>query len=411
MRAILFILPIFIFVFSNPIIAAELYVCPMHPHISGEHGDSCPICGMDLVPKVVEAPTTSNDKIPENALHITPTYVQALGVKTDEVTHHEFGKSVRAFGKISASTRLEQIVSVREKGWIVNLATDAIGDVVEKGDILFTYYSPDVMSAQSDYLIAQRQGRAIGNSNQRLRLVGMDDKAIKLFKKGKKMMEETPFHAPVSGTITMLNVRSGSHVTEGGSVMSIQDFSKVWVNADVPLRYLEFLSIGSSAKIIVPETAKEYKTTIDYIHPITNEKTRTATIRLVLDNVSGDLRPESYVDVVFSGESKSRLAVPSKALLYSAMGAYVIEALGDGYFNPVMVSTGISSGGLTEITGGLSLGQKIVTSGQFMLDAESNLRGGMAAMGHDHGGMDMGDKTESDIVIDRSTMDMGADHE
>lgn len=391
MRVLLFIS--LIFIFSHPVIAAqELYICPMHPHISGEAGDTCPICAMSLVPKVAEVPKTSDMDMgeqPEGALHIAPTYVQALGVETDKVTHHEFGKSVRAFGKISASTRLEQIVSVREKGWIVKLKTDAVGDVVKKGDVLFTYYSPDVMSAQSDYLIAQRQGRAIGNTDQRLRLVGMDSKAIKIFKKGRKMMEETPFHAPVSGTVTKLDIRAGSHVKEGGAVLSIQDFSKVWVNADVPLRYLQFLSVNSPANIIVPETREEYKAVIDYIHPITNDKTRTATIRLVLDNESGSLRPESYVDVVFSGESKSRLAVPSKALLYSRAGAYVIESVGDGYFKPVMVETGISSGGLTEITSGLSHGQNIVNSGQFMIDAESNLRGGMANM--DHGSMDMGD--------------------
>ncbi len=359
----------------------EVYICPMHPHITGEEGDNCPICGMYLVPKGGgNGPHEGHEDKPEGAFLIDPSYIQALGVKTVSITHHEFGRDIRAFGKIEPSTRLEYAVDVRTKGWIVDLAVDAVGDIVKKGDLLFTYYSPDLMNAQSDFLIGSR----VGNATQRLRLYGMDDKAIVELKERGKFFEETPFYAPEDGAVTMLNVRKGGHVNEGGSVLKLQDFSSVWVNVDVAIRDVQFLEADMTAIVTVPETGKEYETKIDFIHPVNDPKNRTVPVRLVLENPDGTLTPDTYVDAVFSANTQSRLAVPSEAVLYGKMGAYVIEDLGNGSFRPVMVQTGITAEGLTEITQGLSHGQIIVQSGQFMLDAESNLKGGMAAMGHNH---------------------------
>ena len=377
MRVLLSILLLFVFV-PTASATENIYICPMHPHISGEEGDTCPICGMALVPKTAEPPSDKNHS--EGAFHIDPSYVHLLGVKTAEVKHHKFGKSIQAFGHIAPNTRLEHAVDVRVKGWIVDLAASAIGDTVKKGDLLFTYYSPDLMTAQSDFLIGARVGRA----EQRLRLYGMDDQAIALLKKKGKFLGETPFYAPADGTVTMLNVRKGSHMNEGGSVLRLQDFSKVWVNVSVPTRDIQFLKSKTPARVIMPETGAKYETSIDFIHPVNDPQSRTATVRLILENSAGALKPDSYVDAVFNADVQSRLAVPTEAVLYGSMSAYVMENVGDGYFKPVMVETGITSNSLTEIKSGLKQGQSIVTSGQFMLDAESNLHGGTAAMGGGH---------------------------
>lgn len=371
---------------SDSVDSTPVYICPMHPHISGEEGDTCPICGMHLVPKNEGSQShEDHEDKPEGAFLIDPSYIQTLGVKTSGVSHQDFGKSIRAFGKIMPSTRLEYAIDVRTKGWIVDLNTDAVGDAVKKGDLLFTFYSPDLMNAQSDFLIGSR----VGNAAQRLRLYGMEDKAIAELKERGKFFEETPFYAPADGTVTMLNVRKGAHVNEGGSILKLQDFSKLWVNVDVPIRDVQFLEVGIPAKITIPETGEKYEALVDFIHPVNDPQNRTVTVRLVLDNPDGALKPDTYVDAAFNAKVQSRLAVPAEAVLYGGMGAYVIEDAGDGYFRPVMVETGITASGLTEITSGLSHGQKIVKSGQFMLDAESNLKGGMAAMGHDHGGKQM----------------------
>ncbi len=365
-----------------------VYICPMHPHIVGEEGGNCPICGMFLTLKQAEADpvhdeNSSRGNEVQGAIRINPSYIQTLGVKTSEARHYKFGKSIRSFGRIAPSTRLEYAVDVRTKGWVVDLPKGAVGDTVKKGDLLFTYYSPDLTSAQIDFLI----GRGVGSAKQRLRLFGMDERSIAVLKKNGKFLEETPFYAKAGGTITALNVREGSHVNEGGTLMSIQDFSEVWVNADVPVRDVQFLKVGTPAKVIVPETGASYNTVVDFIHPVNDPQSRTAMVRLVLDNSGGLLKTGTYVDAVFDGDAEVRLAVATQAVLYGGAGAYVMEDIRDGYFKPIMVETGITANGLTEIKSGLSHGQNIVTSGQFMLDAESNLRGGMAAMGgggHDH---------------------------
>lgn len=391
MRVLFFILLLFVFV--PPVMAEDIYICPMHPHIHGEAGDACPICGMALVPQNESGPMSMPDDMEGNAIHIDPAFVQALGVKTGAVSRRSFGRNIRSYGEIVPSTRNEVAVTMRSEGWVVDLATDAVGDTVKKGDLLFTYYSPDLMTAQSDYLIGRRGGSTIGNPENRLKLYGMDDKSIAEFKRKGRMMEETPFYAPIDGTVIDLNVRKGSFVKEGDLALSMQDFSQVWVNADVPVRDLQFLAEGQKAKIIVPETGKTYESSIDFIHHVADPQTRTGIVRLVVKHEHLEPKPGTYVDVVFDADKQERLAVPAEAVLYGGQGATVIESLGGGQFRPVSVETGITADGVTEITSGLEPGQKIVTSGQFMIDAESNLRGGMANMG----GMDMGEDAPAEM--------------
>jgi len=232
------------------------------------------------------------------------------------------------------------------------------------------------MNAQSDFLIGNR----VSNAEERLRLFGMDDKAIRELKEKGRMMRETPFYAPMDGTVIDLKIRKGSFVKEGDLALSMQDFSQVWANADVPIQDLQFLEIGQSAKVIVSETGKTYDSTIDFIHHVADPQTRTGIVRLVLPHKHLEPKPGTYIDVIFDADSQERLAVPAEAVLYDGTGAKIIESLGDGYFRPVSVETGITANGLTEITSGLEKGQNIVTSGQFMIDAESSLRGGMGSM-------------------------------
>ncbi len=407
--------------------AEQVYICPMHPHIHGEKGDTCPICGMDLTPanesesplkpehegkgkilywydpmvpgqkfgKPGKSPYMDMELVPfyENetgggqngALSIEPAYRQALGVKTAPAQMQEFGKSIHAFGTIVPSTRKEYAVAVRTAGWIADLKTNAVGDIVKKGDLLFTFYSQDLMAAQSDYLLGSR----VGNPGQRLRLYGMDEKAIAELKEKGRFLEETPFYAPADGTVTILNIRKGSYIDlddNGNTILMLQDFSQVWVEAHVPIKDLQFISAGTSATVTIDETGETIKAVTDYIYPMTDMESRKGMARLVVDNPDGRLKTGSLVNVMFEAGSQPRLAVPAEAVLYGKDGGHVIEDLGNGAFRPVTVKTGITAHGLTEISSGLKEGQSIVTSGQFMIDAESNLRGGMAGMdmGGDH---------------------------
>lgn len=381
-----FLIVAFLFMsFTTPSLAAEDYICAMHPHIHGNKGDHCPICGMALVP--ASSRKEENQSLPEGSVSISPVYRQALGVKTDKVTYHHFGKSIHTFGRIVPNTRNDYQISLRKSGWIRDLKTSAVGDAVKKGDVLFTLYSPDIINVETEYLTGIKNGFKAGASEARLRLYGMDEQAIALFKKQGEVIEDVPFHAPADGVVTSLNARKGGYVTEGGVILTLQDFSQVWVDAHIPVKDLTFLALGTSAQIIMPQTGEKYSAVINYIYPMADPDSREGMARLVLDNASEKLKTDIPVDVMFTTDGKSRLAVPEEAVMLSGMGAYVFEDLSEGRFRPVMVKTGITSDGLTEIVSGLAAGQRVVTSGQFMLDTESSLRGSMANMP----GMDMKD--------------------
>lgn len=399
MRLVIFILALFLLPPAAPMAAdvapiavEDTYICPMHPHIHGKKGDHCPICGMELVPQASMNPPAApmpmeskpEPQSAESAVHITPAYRQALGVKTAPAKAQEFGRSIYAIGTITPSTRHEHAISVRTAGWVAELQTDAVGDTVKKGDLLFTFYSPDLLSAQADYMVGKQGGRVVGNADQRLRLYGMDEKAIAELKEKGRFLEQTPFYAPADGTVTTLNVRKGSYVGEGDNpVLTLQDFSQVWAEAYVPLKDLQFLTAGTPAKVTIDETGKSFDAVTDYIYPMTDTESRKGKARLVLENSEGILKTGSIVNVAFEAESQHRLAVPAQAVLYGKDGGYVFVDSGSGYFKSVPVKTGITASGLTEIISGLTEGQPVVTSGQFMIDAEASLSGGMAGMAHE----------------------------
>ncbi len=376
---------------------SEIFMCPMHPHILGEEGGSCPICGMTLVPKI-----STTDKTGEG-FSVAPRFVQSLGVKVSPVKHERFGKVVRAYGRILPNQRLTHEVTVREEAWVHRLVKNAEGDIVKTGDLLFELYSPAILGAQSDYLIAKKEGRLGRYSEQQLRLVGMDDKAIALFKKQNSMMEVIPVHAPRNGVITMLHVSEGGYLEKGAQVITLQDFSQLWVDASLPQRDLQFISPGTSATILLPETGEQYSAKIDHIHPMNDAKSLTATVRLHVDNSNSALRPESYAEVIFESTPHQRLAVPAEALLHDAQGAYVIEHIGNGFFKSLRVERGISAHGITEITNGLTPGQKVVVSGQFLLDAESRLRGAMGTMTQSEDGAAVNTHADENTGVNKET--------
>ena len=335
-------------------LAVEDYICPMHPHIHGSKGDTCPVCGMDLVP----ANRGGSQKDAGNAaIRISPEYVQTLGVRTAKVGYHEFGKAIHSYGRVIPSTRTEHQISLRRGGWIKELRASAVGDPVKKGEVLFTFYSPDLIAIEAEYITGIRTGFKAAATEQRLRLYGMDDQAIELFKKKGAIIEDVPFHAPADGVISTLNARQGAFMEQGSIILAIQDFSKVWVEAQVLLKDLPLLKAGDRATVRIAQTGHEAVSEIDYIFPTADDVSREGKVRLVLDNADGAFVTEAPVGIMFEADAKKRLAVPKEAVIYSGGGAYVLEDAGEGRFNPLMVETGISSHSMTEIKSGLHEGQ------------------------------------------------------
>jgi len=316
------------------------YTCPMHPHyISDDPNGTCPICGMDLVP-VKGAPSQ------DSAVSVSPEMIQTMGIRTALVGTSDFTQSLRAYGTVEPNTRLESMAASRLEGWINGLTVRAEGDIVRRGQRLYSIYTPDLIAAQKDYLASLQ----IGNE----RRIGMQESLIERLTETREVIERVPVYAESAGVVTELMVRDGDYLKPGDPVVKLQAYDKVWVIASVPES-----------------------------DPI-DTKTRTARVRISVDNSAGSLRPGAYADIVFDADPAetpdTQLSVPSQAVLRDSHGAHVILALGDGRFESRDITIGASVRGRIEVLSGLSAGDRIVASGQFMLDSESNLREGFSKL-------------------------------
>jgi Cu(I)/Ag(I) efflux system membrane fusion protein len=362
---------------------ATRYTCPMHPHYISDDPGSCPICGMDLVPMSgsagLETDATSGAR--GAVVTVAPETLQMMGVRVAEAELAVFGGVIRAFAQIEADERARHTVSLRVPGWIETLQVRAVGDPVEAGDLLFEFYSPDLVAAQMDYFSArasnERRARA---ALRRLESLGMGPTAIARMRERGEALRRVPVFARRRGVVSALGVVEGGYVDIGEDILTLQDYSQVWVIAEVPQGDLHRLEPGRNARVSPAAGGAPLTGEIDFIYPTFDARTRTGRVRIVVENPDGTLRPGAFANIEFEGRAERRLAVPSEAVLFDQSGAYVIASLGEGRFEPRMVQTGLVRAGFTEILGGVSAGETVIASGQFLIDSESRLRESFARM-------------------------------
>lgn len=352
------------------------WTCPMHPHYIADEFGTCPICGMDLVKlQTSEDPveTTSDEK--RTVVTISPEVMQNMGVRLAPAESSSFGRRVRSFGIVEANERLQTDITARVEGWVENLTVTAVGDEVEADALLFELYSPQLIVSQNDYLRSKGSRDSTNRGLSQLKSFGVQPKALEQIKTLKRPMQRVPFYADRKGTVAELHLRKGTYVKRGMMLAKIQDYSKVWLMVSVAEKDLGFVSKKTSAMVTFPNLpGREVTAMVDYIYPTIDTKTRTGKVRLVLDNPGGLLRPGGYADVTLEVVSEQRTAVPSEAVLKNGEGRFIVVSLGRGRFEPRRVETGLISGRWTEVTSGVTAGENIVVSGQFMLDSESTLR-------------------------------------
>ncbi|PUB90774.1 MAG: efflux RND transporter periplasmic adaptor subunit [gamma proteobacterium symbiont of Ctena orbiculata] len=356
------------------------YTCPMHPHYIADEMGSCPICGMDLV-KMTSGPELALEEEDTDgeraAITIAPETIQNMGVRYAQPEATVFGRRIRAYGVVAENERLRSEISSRVAGWIESLAVTAVGDKVKRGNLLYRLFSPDLVAAQQDYLSAleRQSANRIQSAAIRLGALGVSKSFIATLRKKRSVVEQVPFYASADGTLSDLRVREGTYVRPGETLAVIQDYSTVWINAAVAEKDLVAINSTTQVRIMLPNLPGQViETSVDYIHPTVDRSSRTGTVRLQLDNKDNRLRPGAYADVLFEVGLDRRLAVPDSALLIGADGPYLVVALGNGRFQPRQVRTGLSSGGFTEVVEGIDRDERIVASGQFLIDSESALR-------------------------------------
>jgi Cu(I)/Ag(I) efflux system membrane fusion protein len=359
------------------------YVCPMHPQIVKDEPGSCPICGMDLVEKMMDPMT---GKRPEVVL--TPAVVQTLGVRTARVERGTLWKYIRTVGRIEYDeTRLAH-VHPRADGWVESLDLRAEGEPVRRGQRLAELYAPDILSAQVDFLLSRDGGGtsrgqvSADNARNILRLLDVPDDIIREIEQTGEPRNRIPVRAPIDGIVTQMTARDGMYVTAASQMFTIADLSRVWVLVDIYEHQIDWLAEGLGAEMTVPaRPGRTWEGTVDYLYPELDPQTRTLRVRLVFDNPGLVLKPNMFADVtIYGGPKRDVLKIPAEALIVTGERESVVTALGDGRFQPVDVVTGMQRAGEVEVLSGLDEGDEIVVSGQFLIDSESSLQASFMRM-------------------------------
>ncbi|MBI3418883.1 MAG: efflux RND transporter periplasmic adaptor subunit [Proteobacteria bacterium] len=358
--------------------AAVKYTCPMHPQIISDKPGKCPICGMDLVPMVGHSHEQSALQIQTGApvVEVAAETIQKMGVRTEKVSKGVFSQAIRATGTVLANERARINLFSQVEGRVADLKY-AVGDPVRKGDLFYTLYSPELLGLQNDYIAAVtgKLASLAQAARQRMKLLGLDDSVITHLSKTGKAYDQVPFYIPADGVLAKLEIRNGHYLKADDEIGYIQDLSSVWVEAEIAEKDVQKLKEGDSATVRITGNATSYNAKIDYIYPTITPEARTVKARLIVKNEDGRLKPAGYATVEFAaGAATEQLTVPSEAILRGSEGEHVIVALGGGKFQPRDVKTGSASNGRTQITSGLSEGEEVVTSAQFLIDSESNLR-------------------------------------
>ena len=354
---------------------------PMYPQQKFDKPGKSPFMNMDLVPVYADAASD------EGAVAVSPRVRQSLGLRTATAEPTEFKQEVSAVGYVQADERRIARADVRIAGWVEKLHVRAVNDPVRAGQVLAEIYSPDLYAAQEEYLFARRMAKENAadetlsrSARRRLELLGMPGAAIERLETSGAVSRRVPLLAPISGILTELGVREGAMVQPGMAAFTLTDLSSVWVTVEVPEAQAAVLREGQRAEVRVqtlPGSAFEGK--IDYIYPELNQQTRTVKARITLANRGHALKPGMFANVLLAVARRKAVTVPSEAVIQTGTRMVVIVQEGE-QFRVAAVKTGAEADGRTEILSGLKEGEKVVASGQFLIDSEASLRGALARL-------------------------------
>lgn len=320
----------------------------------------------------------------ENAILVDNRRRQLIGVETEAASFRSLNRTIRAVGEVSYDERLLSEITLKFDGFIGDLHANYVGAPIQQGQALFTVYSPELLAAQQEYLetLKRRSHRnndpLIRAAKQRLSLWGMANGDIRSLERRKVPQEYVAIRAPQTGTLIERHVTAGGSALMGSTLLRIADLSKVWIEAEVFEQDLEFLQEGMMATVTLPYVPdRSYEARIEYIFPFLDSQSRTGRIRLTLDNSDGSLKPEMYAEVSLHTRLGERLSVPEEAVIVAGDSRVVFVDLGDGRLNPTRIKTGRRAEGYVEVLEGLKPNDQVVTSGNFLVAAETQLRTGI----------------------------------
>jgi Cu(I)/Ag(I) efflux system membrane fusion protein len=336
--------------------------------------------GMDYLP--VYADDRPDDR---GAVVVSPARVQTLGVRTAAVERRAVDATVRASGRVEIDERRQVVVAPRFEGWIERLQVNAVGDVVNKGQPLFTAYSPELQSAGEELRIAERLARDSAAhdplaSESARRLAEATRARLRNLQVAGQSGARQVFHAPASGVVLEKMAVEGGRFMAGEALFRIADLSRVWIIADLYEQDLARVQVGQGAQVVLDAwPGRSFAARVGYLYPTLDTATRSTRVRLELDNAEGLLRPGMFVQVALAvGDVTPKTVVPGSAIIDDGERRVVLRALGEGRFKPQAVKLGERGREWVEVLEGVEEGERVVVSANFLIDSESQLKAALA---------------------------------
>ena len=375
------------------LIAAVLAFTPAGSALRGGNGNAAETMA---APSPATVPPPAGDhamsEVPARGeVVIDPRRQQLIGVRTVPVRRTTLGHEVRAAGVVRFDETRQAEITTKVDGWIRDLRADYTGRTIARGEQLFTLYSPALIAAQNEYLLAHRghanaasaeipsvrdhAERLVQAARERLLRWDLSEADIRALEERGRAIDTVPFRSPVTGTIVEKTAVEGMRVMAGQTLFRVADLSVVWVEADVPEQEMSIVRVGQAARVTLqgfPDAPLVGRTT--YVYPTVDEQTRTAKVRIQFANRGGRLKPGMFAEVLLTGADVAALTVPTDAVLQAGADQLVFVALGEGRFEPRAVKVGRRSRDEIEITSGLKEGEQVATGAAFFLDSESQLR-------------------------------------
>lgn len=368
----------------------QTYYCPMHPTYMSDRPGDCPICNMKLVLAQGDSAAAASGIEGLATVRIQPERKQLIGVQLGPVERKEVSRTIRAVGRVEYNEKALSAVSLKFGGWIEELYLKATGDLVKKGEPLFAIYSPDLLEAQRNYLLALGAAKAQGaaaaglgpsldqsllSARERLLLWDIGVEELDEIESTGEPQTRLVVRSKVDGVVTEKNVVQGTFAEPGKDLYRVADLSMVWINADIYEYEVPLVKAGVEAKVHLSSLPEEFLTgKVVFVYPYLDQETRTVRARLEFENRDGRLKPGMYATVSVMVPLGEQIVVDDGAILDSGARQIAFVEIEEGRFEPRQVKVGPRVDGLVVVLDGLKEGEKVVTSGNFLIDSESRLK-------------------------------------